>query len=82
MTPFLILLVFVGLQLLVVTAALYCYIRKWRLAYYVVLYLPSIAIWVFWWGSASEGLSFMLIIQFALSFVYNIYISTSKDSAS
>ncbi len=78
MRVWLILAAFILLQGVVLFAAVGCFLRQHRLAYYLSLYaLPAVLALVVWLGGGEDWLVAM-VIQTAFSAVYNLYISSSK----
>ena len=80
MTTLLLVLAFVLLQAIVLVASVGCYLHKRRVAYYAVLYTPAILFGLIAALGGGEDWLVMMIIQAALSFTYNLHISSARQA--
>jgi predicted permease len=70
---------FVLLQGVVIFVAVGCLTRKRRIAYYAALYVPSILLALIVALGSSDDWTAVMLVQTALSVMYNVYISNSKS---
>ena len=79
MLGLLFLAIFVLFQGAVIFVAVGCFTWKRHLAYYATLYVPSIVFALIAVLGSSDDWTAVMIIQTALSVMYNVYISNSNE---